>query len=85
MVCRPVCAAPSVLGWCGVLEGRRATSYPGFEGEMKGCDYAEERIVTDGNIITSRGMGTAIDFGLAILSYIKDDAAAEKLAASIQY
>lgn len=80
-----ICAAPSVLGQCGVLEGKRATSYPGFDKDMPGCDYREDRVVVDGNVITSRGMGTAIEFGLAILSYIKDEKTAEDLAEKIMF
>ena len=67
-----ICAAPSVLGKNGLLEGKKATSYPGYEEEMPGCTYLTDSVVRDGNIITSRGMGTAIDFALAILEYFSD-------------
>ncbi len=80
-----ICAAPSVLGKCGVLEGKKATSYPGFADVMTGCTYLEEAAVVDGNIITSRGMGTAIDFSLAIISYFKSQADANQLAVNIMY
>lgn len=80
-----ICAAPSVLGQCGILEGKKATSYPGFAKDMPGCDYREDRVVVDGNVITSRGMGTAIEFGLAILSYVKDKKTADDLANAIQF
>ena len=59
-----ICAAPSVLGKCGILEGKRATCYPGFEDKLIGAEVVEEPVVVDGNVITSRGMGTAIDFGI---------------------
>ena len=59
-----ICAAPSILGHLGILDGKKATSYPGFDREMSGCKYKTDSVVKDGNIITSRGMGTAIDFGL---------------------
>ncbi len=80
-----ICAAPSVLGACGILEGKSGTSYPGFGEQMSGCTYLTDRVVVDGNIITSRGMGTAIDFGLAILAYFKDQAAADDMAGKIMY
>ncbi len=67
-----ICAAPSVLGQCGVLDGKYATSYPGFEEEMTGCTYLEDAVVMDDNIITSRGMGTAMEFALAILECLTD-------------
>lgn len=80
-----ICAAPSVFGGLGLLEGKKATSYPGFEEEMPGCTYLTERVVVDGNIITSRGMGTAIEFGLAIIEYCMDKATADKLSKGIMF
>lgn len=62
-----ICAAPSVLGAHGILKGRKATSYPGFEDKLDGAVVKEEPVVTDGNVITSRGMGTAIEFAAAII------------------
>ena len=64
-----ICAAPSVLGSVGILEGKQATCHPGFEDKLHGALIKEDTVVIDHNIITSRGMGTAIDFGLAIVSY----------------
>lgn len=78
-----ICAAPSVFGGLGLLEGKKATSYPGFEEEMPGCTYLTDKVVVDGNIITSRGMGTAIDFSLAIIEYCIDKATADKLSKGI--
>lgn len=71
LVCA-ICAAPSVLGATGILEGKRATCHPGFEPKLTGAATSEDSVVVDGNIITSRGMGTAIDFALAIVEYYKD-------------
>jgi 4-methyl-5(b-hydroxyethyl)-thiazole monophosphate biosynthesis len=59
-----VCAAPTVLEAAGVLAGKRATSYPG--NPLPSANYVEDRVVVDGNLITSRGPGTAVDFALAI-------------------
>lgn len=67
-----ICAAPSVLGQNGVLKGKRATCHPGWEEKLTGAVITEGTAVTDGNIITSRGMGTSIDFSLAILEQITD-------------
>ena len=74
-----ICAAPSVLGNNGLLQGKRATSYPGFEDQMEGAIYVTDPVAVDGNIITSRGMGTAIDFSLSIVAYFtdKENAAAQ--------
>ncbi len=80
-----ICAAPSVLGGLGVLEGKKATCYPGFEEKLLGAEVLTDRVVADGNIITSRGMGTAIDFGLAIIEYFADTNVTDELAASILY
>ena len=67
-----ICAAPSVLGDLGVLDGKRATCHPGFEDRLGKASFTEDSVAVDGNVITSRGMGTAIDFGLAILDYLGD-------------
>lgn len=80
-----ICAAPSVLGAVGILEGRHATCYPGFEDKLAGAVVLEDAVVIDGHIITSRGMGTAIDFGLAIIWYLLGDETAENVKNSIMY
>lgn len=84
LVCA-ICAAPSVLGAAGILEGKSATSYPGFEDKLTGATVSKEPVVTDGNVITSRGMGTAIDFGLEIIKYLKDEETAAELSEKIIY
>lgn len=61
-----ICAAPSVLGEHGLLQGRRATCYPGFETTLRHARRVEEDVVVDGNIITSKGPSTAVDFALTI-------------------
>lgn len=80
-----ICAAPSVLGQAGLLVGKCATSYPGFEDKLVGAEVCKDEVVVDGNIITSRGMGTAIPFALAIVSYLKDEKVANKLGKAIIY
>lgn len=80
-----ICAAPSVLGEAGLLKGKKATSYPGFEDKLVGATVCTDSVVKDGNIITSRGMGTAIEFALEIVRYLLDDEAADELSKSIIY
>lgn len=78
-----ICAAPSVLGEAGLLKGKLATSYPGFEDKLIGAKTSTNPVVVDGNIITSRGMGTAIEFALEIVRYLLDDKNADELGKSI--
>ena len=81
-----ICAAPSVLGQNGILEGKRAVCYPGWEDKLTGAQVqAGAKAVIDGNVITSRGMGTAIDFSLALIQELKDKETADKLVAAVQY
>lgn len=80
-----ICAAPSILGALGLLQGKRATVYPGMEDTLAGAEHAPGEVVVDGNLITSRSMGTAIPFALTIAAYLLEDPAAEQLADSICY
>lgn len=80
-----ICAAPSVLGAAGILNGKRATCHPGFEEKLSGALLCEDKVVVDANIITSRGMGTAIPFALEILRYFTDDAAVEQIKKGLVY
>ena len=80
-----ICAAPKVLGKFGYLEGKEATCFPGFEDTLTGAMFTGERVTVDGNIITSKGMGTAMDFSLAILEYLIDKETADKMAVSTMY
>ncbi len=81
-----ICAAPSVvLSKLPDLKGKKMTCYDGFEQalEAKGVFHSTEGVETDGNIITGRGAGFAIDFGLAIVAHVKGMATAENVARSI--
>ncbi len=81
-----ICAAPSVLGELGLLEGRKACCYPGFEDSLKGAQVIKDgRVCVDGRFITARGMGVSIDFGLAIVKELAGEEAARKVAESIQF
>ena len=81
-----ICAAPSVvLGLLPTLEGKKMTCYDGFEETLqaKGAEYVKEGVVVDGNIITGRGPGWAVEFGLAILALIKGQETADKVKAGL--
>src|SRR6187401_2442531 len=80
-----VCAAPTVLEVCGLLQGKRATSHPDEQSNMKSCIYVEDAVVEDGNIITSRGAGTAIEFAAAVVKRLAGENAARDILARIQY
>ena len=80
-----ICAAPSILGVNGLLEGKKATCYPGFEEKLLGAEYVEAPVVKDGNIITSRGLGTAIEFAAAIISVVADEETADSILEKIIY
>lgn len=80
-----ICAAPSILGHLNILQGKKATCYPGFEKDLYGATLMTERVVEDGNVITSRGMGTAVDLGLALVERLLGSEASEKIASGIQY
>lgn len=80
-----ICAGPTVFSKIGILQGVHATCYPGQVGDLTGAIYEEKPVVVEGNIITSRGMGTAIEFGLAIIEYLTDRATADALAKKIIY
>lgn len=80
-----ICAAPSVFANLGFLKGRKATSYPSFMDKLQGADPVEEKVVVDGNVTTSRGMGTAIDFGLSLIAQLCGTEKAGEIAESIVY
>lgn len=78
-----ICAAPLVLHDAGLLPGRRFTAHRSVVDELPGA--LNERVVADGHLITSRGAGTAIDFGLALVARFTDEATAGKIAADIMF
>lgn len=80
-----ICAAPSVLGEAGILKGKKACCYPGFEEKLDGADVVFDAVVVDGHIITSRGVGTAIPFAIAIIEQMIDLETAQKIKTSIVY
>lgn len=80
-----ICGAPSVLGKRGMLKGKKATVYPGMEDMLEGASVSKSKVVKDGNLITSRGMGTAVDFGLALVEYFRDENVAKELSKAIVF
>lgn len=66
-----ICAAPMVLGKLGLLKGRRATCYPGFEQYLEGAEYTGAWVEKDGNIITGKGPGASMDFALAVVELLQ--------------
>ena len=78
-----ICAAPSILGDMGLLKGKEAICYPGFEDRLAGAVISEKRVVRDGNIMTAAGMGAALDMGIEIVALFKGAEFAEKLRKSV--
>ncbi|KAA6351055.1 putative cysteine protease YraA [termite gut metagenome] len=75
-----ICAAPSILGKLGLLKGKKATCYPGFEKHLKGAKHTGEQVVTAGNIITGKGPGATIEFALTIVEKLVSKEKAGELA-----
>jgi len=75
-----ICAAPLVFGELGLLEGKKAVCYPGFEKHLKGATILMEPTLQSGNIVMGRGAGVAIKFALKIVEFLEDKKVAEKLA-----
>lgn len=80
-----ICAAPTVYGELGLLKGKKATCYPGLENGLLGAEVVYDNVAADGNFITSRGVGTAIDFSLKLVEVLKNKAEADKIAKAIVY
>lgn len=80
-----VCAAPTIYGEMGLLEGKDATCYPGMEEGLLGANQKTDKVVCDGQFITSRGMGTCVDFGLVLLGKLEGEEKAEEIAHKIVY
>jgi len=78
-----ICAAPYILGKMGLLNGKEATCYPGYEDQLLGATLSEETVVKAGNIITAKGAGVAVQFALKLVAELKDQASADRIAVSI--
>ena len=81
-----ICAAPRVLAQAGLLDGKRATSFPGaLDGaSVPGLEYLEQPVVTDGRVITSRGPGTALDFALELIERLSGKQKRDEVEAGLQ-
>lgn len=80
-----ICAAPFILGKKGILNGKNATCFPGFEGELTGACISEAGVVTDGNVITARGAGVAWEFGAAIGTALVNKEKSDGILKAIQW
>jgi len=78
-----ICAAPSILGHKGILNGKNAVCYPGFEKDLLGAEVKNTLVCHDGNFVTGRGPGAAIPFGIEILKCFKGEEAAEKIGGGL--
>ncbi|MDR3178502.1 MAG: DJ-1/PfpI family protein [Oscillospiraceae bacterium] len=78
-----ICAAPSILGHMGFLEGKTATCYPGFEQELTKANVSKLSVCKDSNIITARGPGSAFDFALEIVKSVKEESLIDSIKSSI--
>lgn len=78
-------SAPSILGLNHLLEGKKASCYPGFEEDLLEAKVSYDPVSKDGNIITSRGMGTAIEFACELIAVLLDEETAKKMKETIIY
>lgn len=78
-----ICAAPMILGKRGMLEGKEAICYPGFEKYLEGAKISEKSVVRDGNVITAKGMGVALEFGLTLVSALKGEKEATRIRSAV--
>ncbi len=79
-----ICAAPSILGHKGLLSGKKAVCFPGFENSLEGCESCCEYVVTDGKFITAKGAGVCIEFGLEIVKQLRGGELSDEIRKSIQ-
>ncbi|MDE6808228.1 MAG: DJ-1/PfpI family protein [Prevotella sp.] len=80
-----ICAAPLVLGGLGILRGKQATCYPGFEQTLEGATYTGELCTTDGNVTTGEGPAAAFPFAYELLKQLKDADTAHQVATGMRY
>lgn len=80
-----ICAAPSILGELGMLNGKKATCFPGYEDKLIGAELVRDKAITDGNITTARGMGTSIELGLELIRLLDSKEKADDIAETIQF
>ena len=79
-----ICAAPSILGHLGMLDGIKATCFPEFSDELGNAVYTADKVEHSGNIITARGAGVAVKFGLKCVKALRGKSVSEQIARAIQ-
>lgn len=80
-----ICAAPTVLGKYTLLNGRRATCYPGMEDELKGAEIIEAMVVEDSNLITAKGPAASVEFAFAIAARFVDSSTIAQVRSSMLF
>lgn len=80
-----ICAAPLIFGRLGLVDGKKAVCFPGFESELAGATLCKTFCEVDGNVITAKGAGAVFDFSHAIIAFLKDKALADKILDDIQF
>ena len=80
-----ICAAPLVLGGLGILKGKRATCYPGFEGTLEGAEYTHDLWTTDGNVTTGEGPAAALPYAYSLLAMLTTEENAATVAEGMRY
>lgn len=78
-----ICAAPSILGHKGLLKGKTAVCYEGFETQLDGAVIGETSVAVDGKFITARGAGVAVDFGLKLVEAVSSPEDSNRIKAAI--
>lgn len=79
-----ICAAPFILGKKGLLDGKKAICFPGYEEYLEGAEISKDFVVTDGRIITAKGAGVSVDFGLEIVKQLRGEELSNEIRAKIQ-
>lgn len=80
-----ICAGPMVLGHLGLLRGRKATCYPGFESELDGAEYTAAPATVDGNVVTGKGPGATFEYAYTLLAILKGEQVVEALKKGMMY
>lgn len=80
-----ICAAPSILGKCDILQGLKATCYPGYENKLGGATFVDEAVVVDKNVVTSRGLGTSMEFGFKLIEILVSKEKAQEIRQQIVF
>ncbi|MDR1364658.1 MAG: DJ-1/PfpI family protein [Oscillospiraceae bacterium] len=80
-----ICAAPTILGKMGLLKNKYATCFPGCENDLQGAILSQDSVCQDGNIITSKGPGTAMEFGFSLVNYLKSELSMQFIKKSMHY